>query len=153
MQETSELDHVRRPPPKRYTGPWYQGFVFVLVSSVGKANHTLTIATQWNEAFGPAAAIFGSWRGDDPSSQKPVEGIILNDGADIQCQWTTPNGTNVLTGTLTWNAGAFTPVSGLAWPSALLDGDVIAYDAQGNVISGAGPGHVSGTGMAPLVTI
>ena len=29
-----------------YDGPFYQGFVFVLVSAAGKANHILTISLQ-----------------------------------------------------------------------------------------------------------
>ena len=35
-----------------YDGPFYQGFVFVLVSSAGKANHILTISLQI-DGFGP----------------------------------------------------------------------------------------------------
>ena len=141
--------------PHPYNGPNYQGFVFVLVSSTpGKANHILTIAQQFNEHYLPLACITGYWRGDSPQSQKPVEGLITRNGDGIQVSWTTPNGTNVLTGTLTYEPGTFTnPPIGFIWPHALLDGEVVAYDAQGNVISGAGPGHVSGTGTRPWVAL
>jgi hypothetical protein len=128
-----------------YDGPFYQGFVFVLVSSAGKANHILTISLQI-DGFGPNAGIIGSWRSqDNPASLKPVEGWITQGGGSIECQWSTPNGgTNVLTGTLSYNPGRFTRVTGLAWPSAFLDGDVTASD-------GGGPGHVSGTGTRQMV--
>ena len=57
-----------------YVGPFYQGFVFVLVSSAGKANHILTISLQI-DGFGPNAGIIGSWRSQDtPASLKPVDG-------------------------------------------------------------------------------
>jgi hypothetical protein len=135
-----------------YDGPFYQGFVFVLVSAAGKANHILTISLQI-DGFGPNAGILGTWRSqDNPSSLKPVEGWISQGGGGIECQWSTPNGTNVLTGTLTYNPGRFTRLTGLAWPSAFLDGDVTAYDAQGNP-TGGGPGHVSGTGMRQMVAV
>jgi hypothetical protein len=141
--------------PHPYNGPNYQGFVFVLVSSTpGKANHILTIAQQFYEHYLPLAYITGYWRGDSPQSQKLLEGLITGNGDGIQVSWTTPNGTNVLTGTLTYEPGSFTrPPIGFIWPHALLDGEVVAYDAQGNVIPGAGPGHVSGTGTRPLVAL
>ena len=86
-----------------YDGPFYQGFVFVLVSSAGKANHILTISLQI-DGFGPNAGIIGSWRSqDNPASLKPVEGWITQGGGSIECQWSTPNGgMNVLTGTLSY---------------------------------------------------
>ena len=134
-----------------YDGPFYQGFVFVLVSSAGKANHILTISLQI-DGFGPNAGIIGSWRSqDNPASLKPVEGWITQGGGSIECQWSTPNGgTNVLTGTLTYSPGRFARFTGLSWPSAFLDGDVTAFDAQGNP-TGGGPGHVSGTGTRQMV--
>jgi len=141
--------------PHPYSGPNYQGFVFVLVSSTpGKPNHILTIAQQFNEHYLPIASIAGSWRGDSPTSQKPVNGLITGNGDGIQVSWTTPNGSNVLTGTLAYEPGSFGkhPVEWIL-PHARLDGDVVAYDAQGNVIPGAGPGHVSGTGMRPLLAL
>jgi hypothetical protein len=141
--------------PHPYSGPNYQGFVFVLVSSTpGKANHILTIAQQFNEHYVPLAYVTGYWRGDSAQSQKPVEGLITGNGDGIQVSWTTPNGTNVLTGTLTYEPGSFgkRPIEFIL-PHAVLDGDVVAYDAQGNVIVGAGPGHVSGTGTRPLVAL
>jgi hypothetical protein len=64
------------PPPTPYRGPNYQGFVFVLVSSSGRANHVLTISTQTNENFFEQAYITGSWYGDDPSQPKAIEGVI-----------------------------------------------------------------------------
>ena len=69
-----------------YDGPFYQGFVFVLVSSAGKANHILTFSLQI-DGFGPNAGIIGSWRSqDNPASLKPVEGWITQGGGSIECQ-------------------------------------------------------------------
>ncbi len=134
-----------------YNGPDYQGFVFVLVSSIGKANHILTISQQL-DAFGPLAGITGSWRAEeDPTNLKPVEGAISQDGTGIECQWSPPNGgTNVLAGTLTYNPGRFARLTGLVWPSAFLDAEVTSYDPQGNPTN-AGPGHVTGTGMRQML--
>lgn len=144
-------------PPLPYKGPWYQGFVFVLISSTpGKPNHILTISQQFNEYWGEKAYITGSWRGENPSgegSPKSIEGLISENGAHISCSWSTPNGSNELAGSLAYNPGEFIPRRGLIWPSAFLDGEVTALDAQGNVIPNAGPGHVSGTGTRPWVAV
>jgi hypothetical protein len=52
----------------------------------------------------------------------------------------------VLQGTLTYSSvGKF----GQVQPSAYLDGNVTAYDANGNVIENMGPGHVYGEGYRP----
>ena len=148
------------PHPTPYRGPNYQGFVFVLVSSSGKANHVLTISTQTNENFFEQAYITGSWYGDDPSQPKAIEGVITGNGTGISCSWSPPNtagsttqhSKNVLTGTLTYNVGKFGAATGLIWPSAYLEGDVTAYDINGNVISG-GPGHVTGTGAKQVLAL
>jgi len=134
-----------------YDGPFYQGFVFFLVSAAGRANHILTITLQI-DGFEPNAGILGTWRSqDNPASLKPVEGVIIQGGGGIECQWSTPSGgTNVLTGTLTYNPGGYTRFTGLAWPTAFLDGDVTAFDANGNP-TGGGPGHVSGTGARQMM--
>jgi len=56
-----------------YDGPFYQGFVFFLVSAAGRANHILTITLQI-DGFEPNAGILGTWRSqDNPASLKPVE--------------------------------------------------------------------------------
>jgi hypothetical protein len=151
-----------RPHPTPYQGPNYQGFVFVLVSSTpGKANHVLTISTQTNENFFEQAYITGSWYGDNPSQPKAIEGVITGNGTGINCSWSPPppsgsttttspqHSKNVLAGTLTYNVGKFSATTGLIWPSAYLDGDVTAYDTNGEVISG-GPGHVTGTGAKQI---
>ena len=148
------------PHPTPYRGPNYQGFVFVLVSSSGKANHVLTISTQTNENFFEQAYITGSWYGDDPSQPKAVEGVITGNGTGISCSWSPPNtagstpqhSKNVLAGTLTYNVGKFGAATGLIWPSAYLEGDVTAYDTNGDVISG-GPGHVTGTGAKQVLAL
>ena len=149
-----------RPHPAPYRGPNYQGFVFVLVSSSGKANHVLAISTQASEFFFEQAYITGSWYGDDPSQPKFVEGVITGDGTGINCSWSPPNSAgsttqhskNVLAGTLIYNVGKFGADTGLVWPSAYLEGDVTAYDTNGNVIPG-GPGHVSGTGAKQIMAL
>ena len=131
-----------------------------MVSSSGRANHVLTISTQTNENFFEQAYITGSWYGDDPSQPKAIEGVITGNGTGISCSWAPPNtagsttqhSKNVLTGTLTYNVGKFGATTGLIWPSAYLDGDVTAYDINGNVISG-GPGHVSGTGAKQVLAL
>jgi hypothetical protein len=158
---TQDIEN-KEPPlhPTPYRGPNYQGFVFVLVSSSGKANHVLTISTQTNENFFEQAYITGSWYGDDPSQPKAIEGVITGNGTGISCSWSPPNtagsttqhSKNVLTGTLTYNVGKFGAATGLIWPSAYLDGEVTAYDINGNVISG-GPGHVSGTGAKQVLAL
>jgi hypothetical protein len=139
------------PPYWGYTGPNYQGFVFGLLSSIGKPTHGLTIATQTNEHIFEQAVITGSWYpADDPSAGKPYQGLITGNGDAISCTWTTSNGYNVLQGTLTYKAAEFNvfpPPPQWVPPSAYLDGDVTAYDANGNVIQGAGPGPVSGKGV------
>ena len=135
-----------------YDGPFYQGFVFFLVSAnPQKGNHILTITLQI-DGFAANAGILGTWRSqDNPASLKPVEGWITQGGGSIECQWSTPNGgTNVLTGTLTYNPGRYTRFTGLAWPSAFLDGDVVDFDSAGNPTD-KGPGHVSGTGMRQML--
>jgi hypothetical protein len=95
-------------------GPFYQGFVFFLVSAAGKATHILTIALQI-DGFEPNAGILGTWRSqDNPANLKPVEGVIIQGGGGIECQWSTPSGgTNVLTGTLTYYPGGYTRFTGL----------------------------------------
>jgi len=135
-----------------YDGPFYQGFVFFLVSAnPQKGNHILTITLQI-DGFAANAGILGTWRSqDNPASLKPVEGVIIQGGGGIECQWSSgQGGTNVLTGTLTYNPGRFTRFTGLGWPSAFLDGKVTAYDANGND-TGKGPGAVSGTGMRQIM--
>jgi hypothetical protein len=139
------------PPPHPYNGTNYQGYVFLLVSSSGKANHVLAISTQMNEYFFEQAYITGLWYGDDPSNAKSIEGVITGNGDGISCSWTTPKGKNVLQGTLTYTVGKFGVATGLIWPSVYLDGDVTAYDPNGNVLQGMGPGHVSGTGRKQLL--
>jgi hypothetical protein len=67
--------------------------------------------------------------------------------------WATPNGYNVLTGSLAYYPGRFAAIIGLTRPSAFLDGNVVAYDHNGNVLPDMGPGHVSGTGTKPWVAI
>jgi hypothetical protein len=139
-------------PPLPYKGPWYQGFVFVLVSSTpGKPNHYFTILQQFNEYWGEKAYITGSWQGDNPAGQvqspKFGEGLIAQNGAHISFTWPTPSGrTNQLAGSLSYNPGEFIPRRGLIWPSAFIDGEVTDSDGQP-----AGPGHVTGTGMRPML--
>ena len=154
------------PHPTPYRGPNYQGFVFVLVSNTpGKATHVLTISAQTNENFFEQAHITGSWYGDNPSQPKAIEGVITGNGTGINCSWSPPppagstttttpqHSKNVLQGTLTYNVGKFSATTGLTWPSADLVGDVTAYDTNGNVISGSGPGHVSGTGAKQVLAL
>jgi hypothetical protein len=138
----------QRPLP--YTGPWYQGFIFVLVSSTpGKPNHILTISQQFNEPWGEKAYITGSWVGENPSGQmspKSFQGLIAQNGNHISCSWPSPGGSNQLAGSLTYTPGEFIPKRGLIWPSAFIDGEVTDQDGQP-----AGPGHVTGTGTRPWV--
>jgi hypothetical protein len=140
-------DDVRPiPKPFHYDGPDYQGFVFTLATGSGKPNHTLTITTQKREVF-LAPAITGTWEGAGDGAPKSVTGAITGISGDgIDCSWSTPNGKNVLLGTLTYsNVGKL----GQLENSAYLDGNVTAYDADGNVLPGMGPGHVYGEGYGP----
>jgi len=154
MATQTQTQDVIRPLPKidPYNGPNYQGFVFTLYSSSGKPTHYLTIATQTAEVFFAQAYITGYWQGDG-GTPKPVAGLITGNGDGISCSWSTPNGKNVLEGALTYSVGKFGVTSGLAWPSAYLDGNVTAYDANGNVLQGMGPGHVYGEGGRPWVAV
>jgi len=138
-----------------YNGPSYAGFVFNLQSSSGKSNHLLTISTQVSELLFYQAYITGTWQGEDSSgpmgTPKQVTGLITDNGTGIKCSWTTPNGTNTLTGSLTYTPGHFLeekigniPIVGFVPPQAFLQGTVTAYDANGNVLPGMGPGDVSG---------
>jgi hypothetical protein len=142
------------PPTDPYSGPDYQGFVFVLVSSVGKSNHILTIGMQVNEKLYDVAYISGLWYAEgDPSQAKSIEGAILDNGGAIKASWSPPNTTgqtNVLTGSLTYYPGGFGNITFIR-PWAYLAGEVTAYDDQGNVLQGKGPGPVSGTGTTPWV--
>jgi hypothetical protein len=141
------------PPPHPYTGPNYADFLFVLPSGATppKPTHILIISTQESLKYNYVASISGLWypEGDD-SNPNSVIGQISGNGDGIYCSWATKKGGyNVLQGTLTYNAG--TKVgrgAGIveAVPSAYLDGDVTAYDDNGNVLPGMGPGPVSGTG-------
>jgi hypothetical protein len=140
------------PPPRPYSGPNYAGFVFVLASGIGKPNHILAISTQENQNIDYLANITGLWhpKGDD-SNAKPITGYIAGNGDVINCNWITSKTSgayNVLQGTLTYNVGKKSgTTAGVIGPSAYLDGDVTAHDANGDVIPGMGPGPVSGTGQ------
>ena len=141
---TQTQDHMRPIPKHPYNGPNYQGFVFTLASGSGKPNHTLTITTQKREVF-LAPPITGTWQGD--GGPESVTGVITGiNGGGIECNWSTPNGKNVLVGTLTYSSVG---KLGQVEASAYLDGNVTAYDATGNVLSGMGPGHVYGEGYGP----
>jgi hypothetical protein len=139
------------PPHHPYTGPNYAGFVFTLDSSSGKPAHGLTISTQADQNIDYIANITGLWYpyGDDANA-RPITGYIAGNGDAINCTWTTSDGYNVLQGTLTYSAETKSGLGGrgpgMARPSAYLDGTVTAYDANGNVLPGKGPGPVSGTG-------
>jgi hypothetical protein len=144
---TARTQDEMRPVPKHpYDGPDYAGFVFVLASGSGKPNHTLKIFTQQREIF-LAPPITGTWEGTGDGGAKSVTGVITGvNGDGIDCSWTTPNGKNVLVGTLAYSGvGKF----GQIQRSAYLDGNVTAYDANGNVLAGMGPGHVYGEGYGP----
>lgn len=143
---TQTQDTMRPVLKHPYNGPNYQGFVFTLASGGGKPNHTLTITTQRREVF-LAPPITGTWQGDGDGGPKSVTGVITGiNGNGIDCSWSTPNGKNVLVGTLAYSStGKF----GRFEPSAYLDGNVTAYDATGNVLPGMGPGHVYGEGYGP----
>jgi hypothetical protein len=143
------------PPPQPYQGPNYQGFKFTLHSTNGK-DHKLTIATQVGETMAHQAYITGTWEGASSSSAKPVTGLITENGLEIKCSWDTPNGKNTLVGSLFYTAGHFidetvgtVPFIGFVPPEASLDGTVTAYDINGNVLPGKGPGDVSGSGSQP----
>jgi hypothetical protein len=148
------------PPTNPYSGPDYQGFVFILVSSIGKSNHVLTIGMQVNEKLYEVAYITGLWysQNEDAFQAKPVEGAIIDNGYSIKCSWSPPPSPPakptvknlVLTGSLVYYPGSF-GVVGLTRPSAFLDGNVVAYDSNNNVVEGMGPGPVSGTGTKPWV--
>jgi hypothetical protein len=136
-----------------YNGPNYAGFIFTLISADGSPTHLLAISTQVPEVSHYQAYIQGTWQGENPAgggSPKPVSGLITADGAGIQCSWTTPNGINVLKGTLTYSPGRFGDSGthiGFVPPEAYLDGAVTAYDSNGKVLPG-GPGNVSGSGWS-----
>ena len=141
------------PPSPPYSGPNYQGFVFVLPSSSGAPTHILAISTQQNENIAEMAYITGLWYpSENPTNQNSVIGQIGGNGGVISCVWgLTSNGYHELLGTLTYNAGGVGKFGqGLGWPSAYLDGDVAVY-VGGNPQSG-GPGHVSGWGRRPILT-
>jgi hypothetical protein len=147
-----------------YTGPSYQDFAFTL-RSPGNKLHLLTISKQIAEQVLEQAYITGTWQGESSSgtlmgTPKPIAGVITGNGNSINCSWNPPagggggansGGTNVLTGGLTYTPGYFVegrgadnlPI-GFVPPSASLQGNVTAYDMNGNVVAG-GPGPVSGT--------
>jgi len=144
-----------QPPPKQeppppahqppYTGPNYQGFVFILYSSNDKT-HKLTIGTQGpDDAYLPYTVfITGTWSNQDDTNVHPITGVIGANGDGIECSWANgDSGKNVLAGGLRY--GNLNELQ----PSAYLDGAVTVYDANGNVSAGMGPGNVSGTGYGP----
>jgi hypothetical protein len=101
MSTQTKDDPLLRIDPT-YTGPNYQGFHFTLVSGSGKPTHTLTIITQASELLTETASITGDWKGD--GAAKSITGLITDNGGGIDCGWTTPNGKNVLQGTLTYSS-------------------------------------------------
>lgn len=152
-----------------YTGPSYQGFAFTL-QSPGNKLHLLTISKQTAEQVLEQAYITGTWQGESSSGMlmgtpKPIAGVITGNGNSINCSWNPPagggggggggansGGTNVLIGSLTYTPGYFVerrgvdnlPIGTFVPPSASLQGNVTAYDMNGNAVAG-GPGPVSGT--------
>ena len=128
-----------------FTGPTLQGVVFELKSSTpGKPNHVLTIALQ-QPLDASIAFIAGTWRGDGPNA-KNFAGSITGSPVRITCSW--PNGM-MGQNTLLGHVVPASRVPGNPTGRWDLSGSVVVTDGQGDVVSGAGPGAVSG-GEPPL---
>jgi hypothetical protein len=128
--------------PFTFDGPSFLNFVFHLKSSSNAPNHTLTITSQTSVSTN-FAFIQGTWQGDGPNAKK-FTGSITDGTVSITCSWANGmGGTNTL-------MGRVAPASRIvALPSRWeLSGNVVATDAQGNVVTG-GPGMVSGEGAPP----
>jgi hypothetical protein len=87
------------------------------MSAGGSPTHLLGISAQTPEVT-QQAYIQGTWQGENSAGggpPKPISGPITVDGAGIKCSWITPDGINVLTGTLTYTPGRFDDGSSTFW--------------------------------------
>jgi hypothetical protein len=135
------------PANTAFDGPFLQGVIFHLKSNnpgnPNAPNHTLEITSQTSVSSN-FAFVEGNWQGDGPSAKR-FTGSLTDGTVSLTCSWANGmSGTNTL-------VARVAPASQIIANRWDLNGNVVVTNGTGSIVSGAGPGMVSGEGQAQVL--